>query len=214
MKLFIFDFDGTITKEDSTDIILRLPEKDQIWRIEEDWKEGKITSYQCMKAQARFLKEITIKEIRQCLKEQSHIDVNFPSLVSFLKAMDFHTIILSEGYDVSIKFHQIHKYVKNIHCSKLLVENGKVTGELEVSNQKKWDYNVKCIGCCICKVDFLHQLRKESDNITSYAVGDGQSDECLFQHVDFSFSLNPKYKATYQVEDLGDVLKILRKCLE
>jgi phosphoserine phosphatase len=90
-----------------------------------------------------------------------------------------------------------------------LVENGKLTGELDVLNERTWEYNEKCIGCCICKVDFLLQLCKQLKVTKSFAVGDGRSDECLFQHVDVSFSLNPQYNATYRVKDLSDVLKIL-----
>lgn len=209
MKVFIFDFDGTITTEDTTDLILEIPNEEQIWQIEKEWNEGKITSYQCMKAQARFLKSITTKKIHQHLKKFSRIDPNFQKLINLLKNKNFYTIILSEGYDISIRFHEIPKYIKDIFCSKLLVENGKLTGELDVLNERTWEYNKKCIGCCICKVDFLLQLCKQFKITKSFAVGDGRSDECLFQHVDVSFSLNPKYNATYQVKDLSDVLKIL-----
>lgn len=212
MKTFIFDFDGTITKEDTTDVILgSIPDAKQIWQLEEDWKSGRITSYQCMKAQTRFLKGTTLEKVNQNLKQNSHMDVNFPKLVQFLKATDFHIVVLSEGYDISIKFHHINEYVKEIHCSELLVRNGKLTGGLKVLNEKRWNYNEKCIGCCICKVDFLQRLKKEFKIDKIVAVGDGLSDECLFHHVDISFSLNPKIKADHQVKDLGDVLKILEK---
>lgn len=209
MKIFILDFDGTITTKDTTDLILEIPNEDQIWKIEKEWNEGKITSYQCMKAQARFLKGITTEKIHQHLKRFSRIDLNFQKLINLLKNMNFYTVILSEGYDISIRFHEVQKYIKDIFCSKLLIENGKLTGELYVPNERTWEYNEKCIGCCICKVDFLLQLGKQFKVTKSFAVGDGRSDECLFQHVDVSFSLNPKYNATYQVKDLSDVLKIL-----
>jgi len=211
MNVFIFDFDGTITTKDTIDLILEIPENNQIWQIEEEWKRGKITSYQCMKAQAKFLKGITTERIYQCLKQHSRMDPNFPALIQFLNSLNFHTVILSEGYDLSIGYHRVHKYIKRIHCSKVVIENGRITGELDISNEKLWDYNEKCIGCCICKVDFLNQLKNEYDVTKSFAVGDGRSDECLFQYVDVSFSLNPNYKAVYQVKDLSDVLKTLKK---
>ena len=211
MKVFIFDFDGTIATNDTTDLILEMPGEDQIWKIEEEWKNGKITSYQCMKAQAKFLKGILIKDLHQHLKEHCKIDPNFTQLVHFLKRENYNIIILSEGYDVSIKFHEVQKHIKAIYCSKLLTRNGKLIGEMEVLNERLWNYNKACIGCCICKVDFLHQLRQQVNITQSFAVGDGRSDECLFQYVDVSFSVNPKYKATHQVKDLSSVLKILRK---
>ena len=209
MNLFIFDFDGTIALQDTTDLILEIPGNDKIWEIEEEWKQGKIPSYECMKAQARFLKGITPARIYQHLKTYNKIDPSFPMLVRNLKEMDFYTIILSEGYDLSLEFHRVQEHIEDIHCSKLLVEEGRLTGELNVSNEKTWYYNNECIGCCICKVDFLKKMIKKFNVRKSYAVGDGRSDECLFKHVDVSFSLNPKYEATYQVGGLSDILAIL-----
>ena len=210
MKLFLFDFDGTITTKDTTDLILEMPGKDQIWQIEEEWKKGNITSFQCMKKQARFLKGITIKEVQEKLKQQSNVDPYFSKLVHFLKTENFYTIILSEGYDISIRFHNVQRYIKDVYCSKVVTKQGKLTGELQVLNERTWNYNPKCLGCCICKVDFLCQLNKQFNITQSFAVGDGGSDACLFQYVDVSFSLNPKYKATHQITDLSAVLKILR----
>ena len=209
MKLFIFDFDGTITMEDTTDLILEIPNEEQIWKIEKEWKQGKITSYECMKAQARFLKGITKKRIQQHLEQHSQLDPSFHKLVHTLKEMDFHPIIVSEGYDLSIRFHKVQEHIKDISCSNLLVEDGTLTGELRVQNEKRWQYNSNCIGCCICKVDLLHQSIKSANITKSYAVGDGRSDECLFQYVDVSFSLNQEIDATYQVSDLSEVLEIL-----
>ena len=211
MKVFIFDFDGTITTEDTTDLILDIPGEDEIWRIEEEWKNGKITSYQCMKAQARFLRGISIEDVHRHLKEHSQIDPKFAELARFLKTENFYITILSEGYDVSINFHEVQKHIEEIYCSKLLTENGKITGELEVLNEKVWNYNEACIGYCICKVDFLNQLSQQFNVTQSFAVGDGGSDECLFRYVDVSFSVNPKYEATHQVKDLSSVLKIMKK---
>ncbi len=209
MNLFIFDFDGTISLQDTTDLILEIPRNDKIWEIEEEWKQGKIPSYECMKAQARFLKGFTPARIHQHLKMYSKINPFFPMLVRNLKEMDFYTIILSEGYDLSLEFHRVQEHIEDIYCSKLLVEEGRLTGELKVSNEKTWYYNNECIGCCICKVDLLKKMIKKFNVRKSYAVGDGRSDECLFKHVDVSFSLNPKYEATYQVGCLSDILEIL-----
>jgi len=211
MKLFIFDFDGTITINDTTDLILNIPNQNEIWQIEKEWEEGKITSYECMKAQARFLKGIRIEEVQQHLNQYSVMNPFFPKLTHFLKSANFYTTILSEGYDIALQFHDLHKHIRDIHSSKLLTAKGILTGELEVSNERTWNYNTKCIGCCICKVDFLLQLTKKVQITQSFAVGDGKSDECLFRYVDVSFSLNPKYNSTYQVQDLSDVLKILKK---
>ena len=211
MKVFIFDYDGTITTEDTTDIILQLSSEDQIWRIEEEWKKGRIPSFQCMKAQARFLKGTRIEEIQEQLHQHTHVDEAFLKLTQFLKTERFYTVILSEGYDISIKFHEVQKHVEEMYASHVMTENGKLTGELQVLNEQRWDYNEECLGCCICKVNFLHQLCKQFNVTKSIAVGDGESDACLFRYVDVSFSLNPKYEATHQVKDLAEVYRLLRE---
>jgi HAD superfamily phosphoserine phosphatase-like hydrolase len=211
MKVFIFDFDATITTQDTTDLILELPQEDRIWQIEEKWKNGNITSYQCMKAQAQFLKGITIDDVHQHLTQHSQVDPGFSKLVRFLKTANVYPVVLSEGYDISLSFHDVYKHIDEVYCSKLKTVNGKFTGELQILNERRWDYNKQCIGCCICKVDFIMQLRKQGKVTQSIAVGDGASDGCLFPYVDVSFSLNPKYDATHQVNNLSEVYTILQE---
>lgn len=211
MKVFIFDFDGTITTEDTTDLILGMLDESEIWQIEDDWKAGEILSYQCMKAQARFLRGITIGDVYRHLKRHSQVDPTFLALVDYLEAENFYTVVLSEGYDLSLRYHGVQTQIGEVYCSRLMTEDGRLTGELEVLNEKVWKYNEECLGCCICKVEFLHQLSERCDVTESFAVGDGGSDGCLFQYVDVSFSLDPKYEATHQVSDLSDVLQIIKK---
>jgi HAD superfamily phosphoserine phosphatase-like hydrolase len=210
MKVFIFDFDGTITFEDTTDLILELPGEDRIWQIEQEWTAGALTSYQCMKAQARFLQGISVDAVHRHLRQHSHVDKAFLPLLHFLQKEEFSVVLLSEGYDVSINFHDIPKYIDSIYCSRLGMERGQLTGDLKVWNERIWDYADPCLGCCICKVDFLLQLRKHNIVTTSMAVGDGGSDACLFRYVDVSFSLDPKYKATYHVNNLAEVFAALQ----
>ena len=210
MKVFIFDFDGTITPEDTTDLILELPGDDRIWEIEREWVTGTLTAYQCMQAQARFLQGVSVDAVRRHLRQRSHVDKAFFPLIQFLQKEGFTIVLLSEGYDLSIQFHDIPKYIREIYCSRLGVEGGRLTGDLTVWNERTWDYADPCLGCCICKVDFLLRLCRGHTVTTSVAVGDGGSDACLFRYVDVSFGLNPKYEATYHVKDLSDVLAVLQ----
>lgn len=213
MKVFVFDFDGTITMQDTTDLILELPGDEQIWRIEDDWKTGNITSYQCMRAQARFLNGVTIEAVHQHLAHYSRKDPGFSRLVQFLKTKHVNPVILSEGYDISLQFHQVHQQINEVYCSKLDTTNGMLTGELQMLNDQRWHYNSQCLGCCICKVNYITQLRNLETVTQSFAVGDGASDECLFKYVDVSFSLNPKYDATHQVTNLTEVHTILQETM-
>ena len=84
----------------------------------------------------------------------------------------------------------------------------RVTKEFQ---RRKWRVDHKRVLRIMRENDFLCRMRKKFNVERSFAVGDGRSDECLFQYVDISFSLNPEYKATYQVKDLSDVLKIISK---
>ncbi|UCH37647.1 MAG: hypothetical protein JSV76_00220, partial [Candidatus Bathyarchaeota archaeon] len=153
-------------------------------------------------------------DVHQQLTQHSQVDPCFPKLVHLLQANDVYPVILSEGYDLSLSFHNVQEYIDEVYCSKLNTAKGKLTGELQVLNEKRWSYNKQCLGCCICKVDFLTELRKQRKITQSFAVGDGGSDGCLFQYVDVSFSLNPKYNATYQAINLHEVFMILQETLE
>jgi len=95
------DFDGTISKDDVTDLILErfaLPQ----WRdIEEEWVEGHITSAECMRRQMALVRT-TLRDLDELL-DGVEIDPGFASFKSFCDANDIRLTIVSDGVDYFIK---------------------------------------------------------------------------------------------------------------
>ncbi|MDO1581364.1 MtnX-like HAD-IB family phosphatase [Rhizobium oryzicola] len=100
MKAFC-DFDGTISKEDVTDLVLdrfALPE----WHdVEARWERGEINSRQCMKAQVKLLRA-DIEELDAFL-DTIEIDQGFLAFKKFCDEKQIGITIVSDGVDYFIR---------------------------------------------------------------------------------------------------------------
>jgi 2-hydroxy-3-keto-5-methylthiopentenyl-1-phosphate phosphatase len=99
MRVFC-DFDGTISIQDATDVILARF-ADPEWRdIEEQWKQGAIGSAQCMERQVALI-GATTQELDAAL-DDIEIDPSFPAFAGFCRSHKIPLTITSDGVDYFI----------------------------------------------------------------------------------------------------------------
>jgi 2,3-diketo-5-methylthio-1-phosphopentane phosphatase len=95
--LIIVDFDGTVVRQDATDLILErfaLPE----WReIERDWIAGRIGSRECLARQIDLVRA-TDQDLDRMIAELD-IDPAFTGFVSLCQDRGFDVVIGSDGLD-------------------------------------------------------------------------------------------------------------------
>ncbi|MGB3720972.1 MAG: MtnX-like HAD-IB family phosphatase [Hyphomicrobiaceae bacterium] len=101
MKFHVFvDFDGTITLDDTTDLLLTRF-ADPYWRvIEEDWKAGRIGSRECMVRQIDLLRA-SEEELEEFI-EEIDIDPGFSDFVRLCAEHGNEITIVSDGLDRTI----------------------------------------------------------------------------------------------------------------
>ena len=93
----LLDFDGTVAPDDPTD---RLLERfaDPAWqRIEAEWQAGRITSCECMQAQAALLR--ATPDALDAAIGLVQLDPAFPRFVAFCRCRDIDVSIVSDGFD-------------------------------------------------------------------------------------------------------------------
>src|SRR5689334_260165 len=97
----LLDFDGTVTVKDTVDAILeRFAEP--AWRdVEEEWKDGKIGSRECLSKQTDLIRA-TPKEI-DSLIDQIEIDPGFDEFMQTCERLNVDVTIVSDGYRRSIE---------------------------------------------------------------------------------------------------------------
>jgi 2-hydroxy-3-keto-5-methylthiopentenyl-1-phosphate phosphatase len=180
------DFDGTITRGDTIDVLLdRLA--DPSWQeIEQRWVKGEIGSRECMRQQVPLING-GWDAIRREL-DQVQIDPTFPKFAKWCRQNGVALKVVSDGIDKVI--HYILKR-ENIHVDNVwanhLIEHD--NGKLELTFPHAPQIASCSSGLCKCKI-----LANGSQRYVKAVIGDGRSDFCWAADADFVFAKNSLLK--------------------
>ncbi len=205
-KVFI-DFDGTITTKDvGEEFILKFGDKVKAYEIIKLWLDGEITSIQTWERLCETVKNPDLAEVDKFI-EGIEIDPYLHEFIEYCNEKDIEIVVLSDGLD-----YYIDKIMKKNNLDKLKVysnhvefENGKCIPTFPYTDEE-------CKLCANCKRN--HVINHSSDDDFTIYIGDGYSDACPVQYVDFVFAKKSllkyceKNRITYfPFRDFSDVLK-------
>ncbi len=172
------DFDGTIALDDTTDTLLdRFGQPG--WEVLEDhWKAGRINSHDCMAGQVALL-DMSRDELDAHLDARA-VDPAFGAFVDSAQAQGMHIVIVSDGLDYGIR--------------RILARNGLeslpiVANHLHQVDERQWSLQFPhadkaCrVGSGTCKC-----ARGRAAHERTLLIGDGASDFCVAETVDFVFA--------------------------
>jgi 2-hydroxy-3-keto-5-methylthiopentenyl-1-phosphate phosphatase len=94
------DFDGTISIQDATDLILSRFAGPDWESIEEEWQQGAIGSAECMQRQVALIR--ATKEQLDAALDEIDIDPSFPAFVGFCRSRGIPLAVVSDGVDYFI----------------------------------------------------------------------------------------------------------------
>lgn len=170
MQVFC-DFDGTISKEDVTDLVLERFARPEWHEIEDQWTSGEITSAQCMQRQVRLI-EATREELYAFL-DTVEIDADFAAFKQFCDTKGLALTVVSDGVD-----HFIRRVLARHGFSDIpVIANRLLSGENTAGSAFDLEFpfmDGACTagsGVCKCAV-----VSPSSDHIY---IGDGRSDFCV-----------------------------------
>jgi len=100
VRVFV-DFDGTISRQDTTDLLLERFADPQWLNVEARWLRGEIGSRECMAEQVSLLR-MAPGDLNECL---SHIEIDpdFPAFVRFCLKRGIPVAVLSDGLDIVVE---------------------------------------------------------------------------------------------------------------
>jgi 2,3-diketo-5-methylthio-1-phosphopentane phosphatase len=175
----IVDFDGTISRQDTTDQILETF-AEPAWRaIEDEWLAGRIGSRDCMRRQVDLLR-VTPAELDAFIAD-IEIDWGFSAFVRVCARHDIPVTVVSDGLDRTIRM-----VLTRAGLDYLPV----VANHLEPIGGDRWrlssphaaSHGDCASGTCKCAVaDGLHRP-------LTLLVGDGKSDHCVAAQADIVFA--------------------------
>lgn len=181
LKTIYCDFDGTITKNDTLTKFFELYADNAWLDIEEDWKNGKIGSKECLRKQLELVSDLS-SEILNNYINSIEIDDYFAEFYKVLKSYDIKLVILSDGLDFFIK-RTLEKYnLSEIpYFSNSLILNDYTPTQICLSVEFN-NSNPNCenaSGTCKCS--------KIEDSSFCY-IGDGLSDRCIAKKANLLFA--------------------------
>jgi 2-hydroxy-3-keto-5-methylthiopentenyl-1-phosphate phosphatase len=172
------DFDGTITKGDTTDLLLDTL-ADPYWQvIEKRWENGEISGRQCMAQQVPLIKG-GFPAILKVL-DKVELDETFTTFINWCKLHGIKISIVSDGIDKVIN-HLLKRERINVDVeANHLIEHP--DGSLSLTFPG-WGQVVCPSGLCKCQV-----LQKSGTNVIKVIIGDGRSDFCWAHKADLLFA--------------------------
>lgn len=186
-KVFI-DFDGTITQTDiGENMFLRFGNETEAYSIIQRWIDKEISSKESWELLCATIKNYNQDEFDNFISEIK-IDPYFNDFYDFCLANNIEIIVLSDGLDYYIKkFFKANglEHIKFFSNEFTLNDRNEVIPKFPYSDEE-------CNVCANCKRNHIIENSADSD-ITIY-IGDGYSDTCPAQYVDFLFAKNSLLK--------------------
>jgi len=205
-KVFI-DFDGTITTKDvGEEFILKFGDPDKAYEIIKLWLSGEITSIQTWERLCETVKNPDITELDKFISE-IEIDHYLLEFIEYCNVNNIEIVVLSDGLDYYIERIMQKNGLEHIKVYSNHVDfiDGKCLPSFPYTDEE-------CKMCANCKRN--HVISHSSDEDFTIYIGDGYSDACPVQFVDFVFAKKSllkyceKNRITYfPFNDFSDVIK-------
>jgi len=208
----ICDFDGTISSVDVTDSLLMQFASAEWKQIEQIWQDGLIGSRQCLAQQIPLL-DMSLTDLNDHL-DRIQIDPDFPAFVAEMHKKGHRITVVSDGLDYSI-----NRILKRYGLDSLVIKANKLIQNGESSwsiNFSHTDFKCEILsGNCKCAVVKKYQL-ENTKNDQFLLIGDGASDFCVADKVNFVYAKNAlikhclKKKIPFEpIENFAQVLLLL-----
>lgn len=178
------DFDGTITKEDVCEALVRNFAAEGWEEINRLWEEKKLSTLDCAIETFKLFKTTEPEDFDKLIQSIS-VDPYFKELIDFCHAKGIQAYILSDGYDYNIR--------KILDREEVTVPFFANTLRLKPHLTVEVPYHNKDCGLCgVCKKNLMAKLTEPGQR--SIYLGDGYSDLCASQEADHIFAKGRLYE--------------------
>ena len=203
-KLIAFDLDSTLIHGSSIEFIAKKwGFEKELEALREKYRKGKIKEYEITISLAKYFKGRTLEEVYAVCRKIKPAR-NAKKIIEMLKKKQYKVVIISVAFSPVVEYFANMLDVDEFACPKLVVKNGKLTGEVEL----KIKFNNECCDFAICKMEKLIELSKKHNLGLEecIAVGDGKSDKCMFEAAGLSISKGKRLNTDLCIKNLAEVL--------
>jgi 2,3-diketo-5-methylthio-1-phosphopentane phosphatase len=173
------DFDGTISRQDSTDLVLAAL-ADPEWReLQGEWEAGRISGAACMRGQVAMIRGSAAD--LDAVLDGADLDPGFPAFVDWCAARAIDLRIVSDGVDYFIDHILTRHGLQHLAVTTNRLVGG--PGDWNLEHPRRPDDCASGAGVCKCSA-----LNGGPEEATVVFVGDGRSDFCVASKADILFA--------------------------
>ncbi|WP_018084285.1 MtnX-like HAD-IB family phosphatase [Desulfurispora thermophila] len=167
------DFDGTITLEDTCNMLMHRFGSPRSWQFALAWERGEIDTRQCTDLIFQDM-GLTEEKVVRVIAE-ARVDPHFAPFLAWCRDRNFPVYILSDGFDYIINaLRQREGWPVQVFANNLSFSSG-----------YRLDYphhNAQCGRCGTCKSSLVQKLA--GPGVKKIYIGDSTSDFCPVKHCD------------------------------
>ena len=184
--VIVSDFDGTITLQDSTDVLVIVCGNAENDQIEVEYVSGSLDNREAMARHFEIM-NIGLGEYLRVVDDNIHLDPWFDTFLAHVKSTKTPFYIVSGGFIQGIR-----RLLGEARLEGVEVYANKLTGQDPVRTSFITKHPVcdKSYGPCgNCKRDNIKQIRGRTDR-TLVFIGDGLTDRCAIEGADILLAKN------------------------
>lgn len=182
----ISDFDGTISTQDSNDMLFKILGNTENERIEHLYKTGSIGTREGFQQHFEAL-ELSEDEYSEFILNYIKIDSYFKKFYKKANEMEIPFFVVSGGFRNAISLLLKREGIEDltVYANELITINNRLTVKFAYDNENcKSEFGV----CGNCKVRLLKTFRAMNKKIIF--IGDGLTDRCAAEQADIVFAKN------------------------
>jgi 2-hydroxy-3-keto-5-methylthiopentenyl-1-phosphate phosphatase len=184
MKRTIFiDFDGTITRVDTCNAMLKAFASDGWQEINEQWERGELATQACARQLFQLFK--TDMDGIKRLMRNIEIDPSFKDFLNLCRRKNYQVYVLSDGYDICIETVFENNGIKLPYYANKLIYG-------QAFQIQSPNINLSCGNCGTCKTRLMAELTEPGSQVVY--IGDGYSDMCPVKNADLVFAKGTLYQ--------------------
>ncbi len=203
-KMVAFDLDKTLLQGSSIEFIAgKWGFGKELITLRSKYADKKINDYDITISLSKYFKGKSPQDVYNLCKKIK-ITKFARKVIERLKKRQYVVAIISTAYSPIVEYFaqlfEVHDYA----CPTLIQKDGIFTGEVEFGRT----FNTDCCDHAICKREKLGALAKKFGLKLEecIAVGDGQSDKCMFEAAGLSISKGRKSDTDLWVKNLTEIL--------
>ena len=192
--LCVLDMDGTILQRRTVDVLCeRLDLTEKLLEIDRHSKLKLMDTYKVSERIAELFAGFPMSTLQATFDKMPLVS-GAKDFVSFLKARDFVTAIVTDSYVFLASRLARRLGIDEVRGNTLEAVDGVLTGKIVMPLGWQDENQEPCQRKAVCKLHAMHELMRKhgiQDNRT-VAVGDSESDFCVIKNAQVGIAFRPK----------------------